>query len=132
MGHFKMYKVVVTFVLSFTVIATYGFKLEANEPSTRKEGCTVPSWRGDSCGSNVNKTYCQNCECLDPKNGGPQKCVKVENGIKTETTVKLTPDGSGTCYISSITETTNLNTGTGLGKGWTGAGYSCDYKAKCD
>ena len=35
--HFKMYKVV-TFVLSFTVIATYGFKLEANEPSTRKEG----------------------------------------------------------------------------------------------
>ena len=36
--HFKMYKVVVTFVLSFAVIAIYGFKLEANEPSTRKEG----------------------------------------------------------------------------------------------
>ena len=35
--HFKMYKVV-TFVLSFAVIAIYGFKLEANEPSTRKEG----------------------------------------------------------------------------------------------
>jgi len=85
--HFKMYKVV-TFVLSFTVIAIYSFKLEANEPSTRKEGCIVPSWRGDNycddgnnnegcdydggdcCGSNVNKTYCQNCECLDPKNGG--------------------------------------------------------------
>ena len=33
-----MYKVVVTFVLSFAVIAIYGFKLEANEPSTRKEG----------------------------------------------------------------------------------------------
>ena len=32
-----MYKVV-TFVLSFTVIAIYSFKLEANEPSTRKEG----------------------------------------------------------------------------------------------
>jgi len=81
-----MYKVV-TFVLSFTVIAIYGFKLEANEPSTRKEGCIVPSWRGDNycddgnnnegcdydggdcCGSNVNKTYCQNCECLDPNNG---------------------------------------------------------------
>ena len=36
--HFKMYKVV-AFVLFFAVIATtYGFKLEANEPSTRKEG----------------------------------------------------------------------------------------------
>ena len=51
-------------------------------------GCIVPSWRGDNycddgnnnegcgydggdcCGSNVNKTYCQNCECLDPNNGG--------------------------------------------------------------
>jgi len=83
--HFKMYKVV-TFVLSFTVIAIYSFKLEANEPSTRKEGCIVPSWRGDNycddgnnnegcdydggdcCGSNVNKTYCQNCQCLDPTN----------------------------------------------------------------
>merc|ERR1712223_1954089 len=86
MGHFKMYKAVVTFVLSFAVIAIYGFKLEANEPSTRKEGCIVPSWRGDNycddgnnnegcgydggdcCGSNVNKTYCQNCQCLDPTN----------------------------------------------------------------
>merc|ERR1712109_97498 len=119
MGHFKMYKVV-TFVLSFAVIAIYGFKLEANEASTRKEGCIVPSWRGDN--------YCDDGN----NNEGPQKCVKVENGIKTETTTKLTPDGSGTCSISSITETTNLNTGTGLGKGWTGAGYSCDYKAKCD
>ena len=32
-----MYKVV-TFVLSFTVIATYGFNLKANEASTREEG----------------------------------------------------------------------------------------------
>merc|ERR1712156_42123 len=91
--HFKMYKVV-AFALSFTVIAIYGFKLEANEPSTRKEGCIVPSWRGDNycddgnnnegcdydggdcCGSNVNKTYCQNCECLDPNNGDlPPQCT---------------------------------------------------------
>merc|ERR1711994_563729 len=148
--HFKMYKEV-NFVLSFTVIAIYGFKLEANEPSTRKEGCTVPSWRGDNycddgnnnegcdydggdcCGSNVNKTYCQNCECLDPNNGGPIKCVKVENGIKTETTTKFTPDGSGTCSISFITFTTNLNTGTGWGKGSTAAKAPCNHKAyKCD
>merc|ERR1712012_193169 len=89
--HFKMYKVV-AFVLFFAVIATtYGFKLEADEPSTRQvqlQGCTVPSWRGDDycddannnegcdydggdcCGSNVNKTYCQKCQCLDPNNGG--------------------------------------------------------------
>ena len=32
-----MYKVV-TFALSFAVVATYGFKLEADEPSTREEG----------------------------------------------------------------------------------------------
>ena len=32
-----MYKVV-TFVLSFAVIATYGFKLEVDEPSNREDG----------------------------------------------------------------------------------------------
>merc|ERR1712156_1005915 len=85
--HFKMYKLV-AFVLSFTVIATYGFNLKANEASTREEGCIVPSWRGDNycddgnnnkgcgydggdcCGSNANKTYCQKCQCLDPNNKG--------------------------------------------------------------
>ena len=38
------------------------------DDGNNNEGCGYDG--GDCCGSNVNKTYCQNCECLDPNNGG--------------------------------------------------------------
>ena len=52
------------------------------------------SWdNGDCCGDNVDKTYCTQCQCLDPKHQGGMYSSFWKSGIPFSLVIKSLMEG---------------------------------------